>query len=144
MKVMIDTNIILDYLLNRKPFADTADKIVKACQQGKIDGCIAAHTIPNIFYILRKAYSLEERRIILKDICRIFDIESIDRSIINTALENGQFRDFEECLQMECAREGKAAYIVTRNIKDFKYVILAARKQRLYGYGLCKKQGEKE
>lgn len=121
MRVLIDTNIILDYLLIRKPFADTAEKIVRACRAGQIVGCIAAHTITNMFYILRKAYDVRERRLILKDICTIFDIEGIDRQIILSALDNDRFSDLEDCLQTECARTFRADYIITRNINDFKF-----------------------
>ena len=52
MRVLIDTNILLDALLGREPYFDNADKILKLCADKKIDGFMAAHSIPNIFYIL--------------------------------------------------------------------------------------------
>lgn len=63
-------------------------------------GCIAAHTVSNMFFILRKTYSVEDRRTILKDICKLFDVEGIDRLKIIQALDNSDFKDFEDCLQI--------------------------------------------
>lgn len=71
-------------------------------------------------YIIRKEYSLEERRRILTKLIMIVDIIGIDKHNILTALNNESFTDIEDCLQMECAKEYKADYIVTRNIQDFK------------------------
>ena len=88
-------------------------------QRKKLSGCIAAHTVPNIFYILRKEYTVEERREILFALCQLFNISGINADIIRNALKNNEFSDFEDCLQMECAKEYHADYIVTRNTADF-------------------------
>lgn len=120
MRVLVDTNIVLDYLLEREPYAESAQKIVVACKQKKVIGCIAAHTVSNMFFILRKTYSVEDRRIILKDICKLFDVEGIDRLKIIQALDNSDFRDFEDCLQMQCAQSFRADYILTRNLADYR------------------------
>lgn len=119
MRVLIDTNIILDYILNREPYDKYARRIVEACKEKRISGCIAAHSIPNIFYILRKVYTIEERREILLALCQLFDVEGIDADKIQNALKNNNFSDFEDCLQMECAKKYHADYIVTRNTADF-------------------------
>lgn len=119
MRVLIDTNIILDYILNREPYGDYARRIVEACKEKKLSGCIAAHTVPNIFYILRRDYSVEERREILLALCQLFDVSGINADKIQNALKNKSFSDFEDCLQMECAKEYHADYIVTRNTADF-------------------------
>lgn len=119
-RVLVDTNVLLDYLLTREPFYEDAEKIVLACVEGKVKGCIAAHSVPNMFFILRKDYSPEERREVLLNLCRIFDVEGIDRAKLLSGLQNADFPDFEDCLQMECAKAYKAGYIVTRNIDDYK------------------------
>ncbi len=119
MRVLIDTNVVLDYILNREPYGDYAKRIVEACKEKKVSGCIAAHTVPNIFYILRKVYTVEERREILLALCQLFDVSGINADKIQNALKNNEFSDFEDCLQMECAREYHADYIVTRNTADF-------------------------
>ena len=119
MVVLIDTNVLLDYLLTREPFYEDAKDIVVACTEGKAKGCIAAHSISNMFYILRKDYSIKERREILSNLCLIFDVEGIDKEKILAGLQNEDFTDFEDCLQDECAKQIHADYIITRNTDDF-------------------------
>lgn len=53
-RILVDTNVLLDYLLTREPFYGDAEKIIHACVDGKAKGCIAAHSISNMFFILRK------------------------------------------------------------------------------------------
>lgn len=113
-KILLDTNILLDYLLMREPFYDNASEIVRRCVDGIYRGCVAAHSISNMFFILRKTYNIKERREILLSICEIFDIIGIDKTKLIIGLEN------EDCLQMECARDYGAKYIVTRNIADYE------------------------
>lgn len=85
-----------------------------------MNGCIAAHSISNMFFILRKDYSIEERRAVLTNLCKIFDVEGIDRVKLLAGSQNGEISGFEDCLQMECAKAYGAEYIVTRNVADYK------------------------
>lgn len=118
-KILIDTNVLLDYLVEREPFYEDAKNVVLTCTEGNTCGCIAAHSIPNMYFILRKEFSSEERRQLLSNLCEIFDVEGIDKDKLLAGLENENFSDFEDCLQMECAKNYGAEYIVTRNISDF-------------------------
>ena len=118
-KILIDTNVLLDYLLTREPFYEDAKNVVLSCVEGKTKGCIAAHSISNMFFILRKDYNIKERREILSYLCTIFDVEGIDKTKLLIGLANEDFSDFEDCLQMECAKAYGADYIVTRNISDY-------------------------
>ena len=79
-RILLDTNVLLDYLLEREPFFEDAKEIVVSCAEGKTKGCIAAHSIPNMFFILRKDYSAKERREVLFNLCAIFDVEGIDKA----------------------------------------------------------------
>lgn len=119
-RILIDTNILLDYLLTREPFYEMAREVVCACTEGKTKGCIAAHSVSNMFFILRKDYNAEERREMLIQLCTIFDVEGIDKNKLTAGLQNADFTDFEDCLQMECAKAYGAEFIVTRNIVDYK------------------------
>lgn len=119
-RILVDTNILLDYLLCREPYANEAEKIVFACKTGKIIGCIAAHSVSNIFFILRKNFTIQERRRLLKSLCELFEVEAIDKAKIMNAIDDESFSDFEDCLQKECAIAFEADYIVTRNCADFK------------------------
>jgi predicted nucleic acid-binding protein len=120
MKVLIDTNILLDALLGREPHFDNADKILKLCATQKIQGYMAAHSIPNMFYILRKDMSETDRRSVLIKLCKILYIESVDSAKIINSLGNTDFHDLEDCIQAECAKSVSAEYIITRNVRDFK------------------------
>lgn len=119
-RILIDTNVLLDYLLTREPFYQDAKNVISVCVDGRVKGCIAAHSISNMFFILRKDYDAKERREVLVNLCSIFDIEGIDRIKLVSGLQNEDFSDFEDCLQMECAKSYGAGYIVTRNIDDYK------------------------
>ena len=119
MRIFIDTNVLADVLLGRDPYYDIAYSILTLCADKKVYGYMAAHSIPNLFYILRKSMTEEERREALKDICQIVKVEGIDSFKIISALDNVDFVDFEDCLQEECAVAVSADYIVTRNTKDF-------------------------
>lgn len=118
--VLIDSNILLDIFLNRVEFLENSQKIFDLCRKKIINGKLAAHTVTNLFYILRKTYSDFQRRNLLLSLFEIFDVISVDKIRLVAALENSDFRDFEDCLQDECAYAVDADYIITRNTKDYK------------------------
>lgn len=126
MRILIDTNVILDALTGRQPHFDDADKIIKFCADKKVQGYLAAHSISNIFYILRKDLPIEDRRIVLLNLCEILEVEGVDSRKVKSALNRGDFKDLEDCIQDECAAAIKADYIVTRNKKDFENSIVPA------------------
>lgn len=119
MGILIDTNVLLDYVLMREPFFESAKNIFTLCDNNSVEGYIAAHSIMNSFYILRKDYTLEQRRSILKEFCEMLTVVGITNNEIINALDNDDFSDVEDCLQYECARACNADFIVTRNIKDY-------------------------
>ena len=120
MRVLIDANVLLDYISERQPFVIDSSKVIKLCIENVIDGCIAAHTITNLFYILRKEISVQERRKLFLDLCRVFTVIGIDFEKLELSLKNDTFDDLEDCLQDECAVEFKADYIITRNTIHFE------------------------
>ena len=71
MVILIDTNVALDFLTVRQPFYQSAKAILQACACDNVQGYIAFHSLPNIFYILRKSYSDEDRRSMLEKLCLI-------------------------------------------------------------------------
>jgi len=119
MVILIDTNIILDYLISRKSFSDTAETMLRLCFQQKYTGYISAHSITNIFYILRKQFPVAERKKMLIELCEFVEVAGIQKKQIIDALFNKDFVDIEDCLQAECAKMINADYVVTRNIADF-------------------------
>ena len=121
MVVLIDTNVALDFLTQRQPFYHSARAVFQACASGKIEGYIAFHSLPNIFYILRKSYSEVDRRSMLEKLCLVLQVTGASHDKVCDAISRSEFSDFEDCLQDECAQEVSADYVVTRNVDDFKH-----------------------
>lgn len=118
MKVLIDTNVILDVLYKREGFYEDSLKIWKLCETRKIDGYISALSIPNIVYILRRELNPEKTLEVINNINLVFKIYDLKSEIIMQAAEK-KTKDYEDALQMVTAQKLKASFIVTRNIKDF-------------------------
>jgi predicted nucleic acid-binding protein len=118
VKILIDTNVVLDLLLEREPFVETAIALFEQIEQGNLEGAIAATTITNIFYIIRKA---EGREVALDAINRLLiglQFCAVDRQTVETALSLG-LKDFEDSVQLACATLNQLDAIVTRDRKDF-------------------------
>lgn len=119
MNVLIDTNILLDFIQHREHFS-VSEQIITLCAKNELNGFMASHSIPNMFYILRKDFTDDERREILLSLAELIPIVKIDHEKIVTALKKKSFTDFEDCLQSECAKEINAEFIITRNVDDYK------------------------
>lgn len=119
MKLLIDTNVVLDVLCNRKGFVENSSKVFKLCETKKFDGYLSAISVPNIAYILRKELSIEKLKSIIVKLNIIFSIIELKTNdlIFATDLD---FKDYEDALQSVCAKRIKADFIITRNTKDFK------------------------
>lgn len=121
MVVLIDTNVALDFLTMRQPYYDDARDIIRLCACEQVEGYIAFHSLPNIFYVLRKNYSEKDRREMLKKLCLVLKVTGASHEKVCDAIERDEFADFEDCLQDECAKEVSADFIITRNTKDFQH-----------------------
>ena len=119
MKVLIDTNIIIDLLANREDFAEPAAQLFKLCEIGKVQGIVYALSIANIVYVMRKELERSQIEDVITKLSSIFTIADMKGDDLKkaTALP---IPDFEDALQSACASRVKADFIVTRNLKDFK------------------------
>ncbi len=119
MKILIDTNIILDVMCNRKDFVEDALKVFRFCEARRLTGCISALSIPNIVYIMRKQLDREKIKEVLATLTSLFSVIELKESdLLKVADMN--FSDYEDAVQAVCAARIKADYIVTRNVKDYK------------------------
>ncbi|MCM1298413.1 MAG: PIN domain-containing protein [Firmicutes bacterium] len=116
--MLIDTNVLIDYMIERQPFYNEAKEIIGLCADSVIDGCIAAHSVTDSFYIMRK-FPKAEARELLTQMCEIMTVVGIDGKKLIAAINSPKFDDLEDCLQSVCAEDCKAEYIITRNTKDF-------------------------
>jgi predicted nucleic acid-binding protein len=119
MDVLLYTNVLIDFLDSRAPFAEAADRVFQECRDGRVNGYFAAHSIPDIFYIFRKDYSAAARKDMLLGLFDVLEVVGIDRDKLMAALTSEDFADIEDCLQAECAAAVAADYIITRNLDDF-------------------------
>ncbi|MCM1219901.1 MAG: PIN domain-containing protein [Lachnospiraceae bacterium] len=118
MVVLIDTNVILDFLMTREPFYEASADIILKCANGELTGYIAFHSVANLWYILRRIPE-DMRRKWMADICNCLYVASANHEEILDAINRDEFKDFEDCLQDKCAKTVDADYIVTRNTSDF-------------------------
>jgi predicted nucleic acid-binding protein len=119
MRVLVDTNIILDVLLQREPLLAASSRIMGLSERREVDAFITATSATDLFYIMRKEMDKEQAKEALEKIIRIIGIVSVTRSDLIKALAL-EFSDFEDALQAQCAVKLKADLIVTRNVKDFR------------------------
>lgn len=123
--ILIDTDVILDFFFDRKPFSDEATQILSLCENQKIKGFITPIMISNIYYILRKTTKHEKVIEGIKSLLNILDIALVSKESIIEAL-NSDFKDFEDALQNFSAKNQKEiGIIITRNVKDYKTSNLA-------------------
>ncbi len=119
-KILIDTDVILDFFFDRKPFSDSASEMLSLCEKGKINGFVTPVMMSNLYYLLRKVSSHEKVIQNLKKLMVIIDVTNMNSSVVIDAL-NSEFRDFEDALQNFSAQNQKEIkIIVTRNTKDYK------------------------
>jgi predicted nucleic acid-binding protein len=119
MTVLIDTNVILDYVLKREPFAADALACIERLFIGKAKAWLTASTITDIYYLTRRALrdSAKAKEAVAK-LLNAFLVAGVDKSDCLNALDNG-IADYEDALVAVCAKKIKAEYIITRNVKDF-------------------------
>lgn len=124
MKILFDTNVILDLLLDRKPFVEHAQALFEKVEAGKIEGYIGATTVTTLDYLLSKSLSAKETTHILKKILKLFEVAPVNRLILEDALDSG-FIDFEDAVLHAAAIHCGVQAIVTRDEKGFSKAKLA-------------------
>ncbi|KAB8316540.1 PIN domain-containing protein [Tolypothrix campylonemoides VB511288] len=124
MRVLIDTNIVLDFLLERNPFLQDAEALFQVIGSGRIVGYVTATTLTDIFYIARRqTRSIERARQAVSITLAVMEVCPVDRSILELALTSGM-TDFEDAVQVACAFSQGLDAVVTRDIGDFSNAAL--------------------
>jgi predicted nucleic acid-binding protein len=136
VRVFLDTDIILDLLLQREPYFDAAARLFLLLQQERIEGCVSPLIFSNLFYILRKERSGPEAFSILRRLRLLTRVLRVDEETLDAALSSS-FSDFEDAIQYYAALEYDVHAIVTRNKRDFRLaklpVLSAEECLALYG-----------
>ena len=118
MIILLDTNVVLDILLNRQPWYTNAALIFGLSQQNFIKSYISASSITDIFYITQKEQGKNTAREAIKRLLRVFYPATVTDRDIYQALEL-EWDDFEDSVQFVVGEGLPADYIVTRNTTDF-------------------------
>lgn len=124
MKIVLDTNILLDLFLDREPFVESAAELISAIDAGQIEGGLVATKVTTIHYFLTKYLEQKQAMKYLRQVCSVFDILPVNRSVIENSLAS-KFVDFEDAVIHEAACFYGAQAIITRNKKHFKKSSLA-------------------
>ena len=118
VKILLDTNIILDVALERQPFFDESEQVLSFVEQGDVEGYISGSTFSDLYYIMRKAKGRGPTLEFLRYISTFCQVATVDNSVISMALTS-TFKDFEDAIQHSSAIVNQIDAIVTRNPRDF-------------------------
>lgn len=118
MKVLLDTNVVLDVLLDRTPHAADSARIFRLVEEGKATGLLCATTLTTLDYLLSQSLGRPDSRSVLARLLRLFEIAPVTRIVIEGALRS-EMADFEDAVLVYAARQAGADAVVTRNPKDF-------------------------
>ncbi|PHQ80331.1 MAG: PIN domain nuclease [Coxiella sp. (in: Bacteria)] len=118
MKILFDTNIVLDVLLAREPFVHTAAQLFAKVLMGKLTGYLCANTITTIDYLLSKSLSSQQAKKEVAKLLQIFDIAPVTHGVLESAL-GLKFKDYEDTVIHESGKMIGVKAIVTRDHKGF-------------------------
>jgi predicted nucleic acid-binding protein len=118
MKVLLDTNIVLDVLLDRKPHSINSAEVFRCIEQGRIEGLLCATTITTLDYLLSQKMKRSESRKLLNQLLKLFEVAAVSRAVIEDALVS-RMDDFEDAVLDHAAQNSGADVLITRNAKDF-------------------------
>lgn len=124
MKILFDTNIILDVLFDREPFSDLATKLFSRVEKKELEGFLGATTITTIYYLASKVAGKKRADQEIAKLLSIFQVAPVNEFVLDEAIKS-RFGDFEDAVLHEAAKQVGVQGIVTRNLKDFKKAILS-------------------
>lgn len=118
MRVIVDTNVVLDVLLEREPFVKPAVEVFRLVEESRIDAFICATTVTTIDYLLVKSLKKTNARNALRRLISLFEIATVNRPVIERALVS-KIQDFEDAVLNEAGQMAGADFVITRNTKNF-------------------------
>jgi predicted nucleic acid-binding protein len=119
MRVLFDTNVVLDVLLDRKPFAGPAAELFSRVESGEMKGFLCATTITTIHYLATSVVGKSQARKEIRKLLRLFEVAPVNRIVLESALER-RMNDFEDAVIYEAARQIDTQAVVTRDARGFK------------------------
>ena len=118
-RVLLDVNVVLDVLLDRKPFADASAAVWAAVERGEAEGCLSAHAVTTLHYLNAKEVGAKMAHETTEALLSVFDVAPVDATVLHAAL-GLRWTDFEDAVTAAAARRVKCDVVVTRNARHFK------------------------
>lgn len=118
MRVLVDTNVLVDVVVERQPFYTDSVAFWTLAEQGQLTGLVSAISFTNIYYIVRRLEDTKKARRALQLLRDIFQVAACDQQVINQAI-NAKFKDFEDAVQYVSAVHAAADCLVSRNPSHF-------------------------
>ena len=118
-RVLVDVNLILDVLLDRRPHVTSASAVWAAIEDGRAEGLLAPHAVTTIHYLNAKAVGGRAARETTDALLSVFGVAAVDEGVVRAANALG-WKDFENAVTAASAQRAKCAAIITRDPKDFK------------------------
>lgn len=119
MRILIDTDVLLDVALDRAPHAANAARVIRLVQRGAVEAFVAWHTVANIYYLLSAGGQRERALEFIRDLTALAAVAPVDSEALAVALSL-RMTDFEDAMQVASALAARAQVIVTRNARDFR------------------------
>ena len=123
MRVLLDTDVILDVFLKREPFAEAAAELWRANEQGLYEGYVSAITPVNLFYVARRIKDVTVAHAAVTELLAAFHVCPIDQLTLQSALAL-PFQDYEDAVQHMSAASSQLDAIVTRDAQDYAQATL--------------------
>jgi predicted nucleic acid-binding protein len=117
--LLFDTDVILDLLLDREPFADATAQLFSRVEKGDITGYVCATTVTTIHYLTAKAGGTGKARKSIQKLLSLLEVAPVSRAVLEGALES-KYDDFEDGVVAEAAHHVEAGAIVTRNVRHYR------------------------
>lgn len=117
---MLDTNVVLDVLLDRAPFAEDSVALFDLVERGAIHGLLCATTITTLAYLAAKSVGKARASRQIRQLLSLFEVAPVTRAVLDGALAS-KAPDFEDAVLAESAALAGAHAIVTRNLRDFAH-----------------------
>ena len=119
LKLLIDTNILLDVVLERQPWVADATGLLDAIAKGRAEGYIAGHAVTTVYYVVERTRDRILAATAVSDLLQLLTVVPLGSADFQRALGLG-VRDFEDASQVAACLQVGADSLVTRNPKDFK------------------------
>lgn len=120
MRVLVDTNVVLDWWLEREPFAREAQMVLSAIESGWLEGYLCATSVTTLHYLAAKSQGPSQARKTIESLLQFLEVASVNRAVLALALTS-PMKDYEDAVMAYAAREAGIDAIVTRDRHGFHH-----------------------